>query len=150
MTGAREGTRTPTPFRELDPKSSASTNFATLAGFFLLYKFQLSKSSCLIFVQRTWTLLLIYSLPLRNWPYFALTCYEGQARQYYPPSLRLSGPSGSASYDGQSSHGAVTLFVFYHIKRRSQTKPFRAKTGGLPWNRTKNPQIKSLLLYQLS
>ena len=29
--GAREGTRTPTPFRELDPKSSASTNSATLA-----------------------------------------------------------------------------------------------------------------------
>ena len=29
--GAREGTRTPTPFRVLDPKSSASTSFATLA-----------------------------------------------------------------------------------------------------------------------
>jgi hypothetical protein len=29
--GARGGTRTPTPVKELDPKSSASTNFATRA-----------------------------------------------------------------------------------------------------------------------
>ena len=28
---AKGGTRTPTPLRALDPKSSASTNFATLA-----------------------------------------------------------------------------------------------------------------------
>ena len=29
---AKGGTRTPTPLRALDPKSSASTNFATLAS----------------------------------------------------------------------------------------------------------------------
>src|SRR5262245_45677838 len=32
MVGARGGSRTPTGFRPLDPKSSASANFATLAS----------------------------------------------------------------------------------------------------------------------
>ena len=31
MNGARGGTRTPTPVKEPDPKSGASTNFATRA-----------------------------------------------------------------------------------------------------------------------
>ena len=34
MNGARGGTRTPTPIKEPDPKSGASTNFATRAQFY--------------------------------------------------------------------------------------------------------------------
>jgi len=33
--GARGGTRTPTPVKEPDPKSGASTNFATRAHYFV-------------------------------------------------------------------------------------------------------------------
>src|SRR5271169_3603480 len=78
---------------ELDPKSSASTSFATLARIFF------------ILLSRLFLL--------------------EQSVYLYLTSISI-------------------------LLRSAEDERTKAKYGGLPWSRTKDLQIKSLLLYQLS
>ncbi len=65
-------------------------------------------------------------------------------------SLRLSGPTGSASYGGQSSHRAIKLFCSTVLSGAARRSPFWAKTGAGNGTRTRDLCLGKATLYQLS